>query len=62
MKQSGVRIYDGDERTSFDDGNVALSSTAILWTDARNSNCVISLELPLILQVQHTSGLLSFDI
>lgn len=57
LKQSGVRIYDGDDRTSFDDGTLTLSSTAILWTDAKNSNCKISLELTLILQVQHAAGL-----
>lgn len=56
LKQSGVRIYDGDDKTSFDDGTITLSSTAILWTDAKNLNCVISLGLPLILQVQHASG------
>lgn len=56
LRQNGVRIYDGDDKTSFDDGTLCLTSIEMIWTDSKNSNCSISLGLPLILQVQHAAG------
>nr|XP_039254070.1 vacuolar protein-sorting-associated protein 36-like [Styela clava] len=55
-RQNGIKLYDGDDGTSFEDGILQLTPTKIIWTDSRNQNCNLLLSLSLIVQVEKTSG------
>ncbi|XP_078479950.1 vacuolar protein-sorting-associated protein 36 [Lampetra planeri] len=52
VQQRGVRLYDGNERTVFDSGNLLLSTHRLLWRDHKNPECVIGLSLSLVLSVE----------
>ncbi|XP_006824476.1 vacuolar protein-sorting-associated protein 36-like [Saccoglossus kowalevskii] len=44
-QQSDVKIYDGEEKTQFERGNIQLTSYRILWQDAVRPNCSLCLNL-----------------
>lgn len=56
LRNHGTKLYDGDERTSFEDGILQLTPTSLIWTDSRNSSCVLTLDLSLIVQVEQIAG------
>lgn len=56
FKQAGIRIYDGDSKTNFDDGCSVLTSHRIYWTDSKNSKIIISLSLDLIVNSSRQAG------
>ncbi|BFZ14826.1 hypothetical protein BsWGS_17864 [Bradybaena similaris] len=44
-QQTGVAVYDGQDKTAFSNGILMLTTHRLLWRDQRNRNCVISLPL-----------------
>nr|XP_026694428.1 vacuolar protein-sorting-associated protein 36-like [Ciona intestinalis] len=56
FSQVGVRIYDGDQKTSYDDGNINLTSHKLTWIDSSNSQVCISLHLSLAVFCERHAG------
>uniref|UniRef100_H2YLK5 Vacuolar protein-sorting-associated protein 36 n=1 Tax=Ciona savignyi TaxID=51511 RepID=H2YLK5_CIOSA len=54
--QNGVRIYDGDQKTSYDDGVLTLTSHKLMWMDSSNSQICISLSLSLAVFCERHGG------
>jgi len=52
-KQSGVRLYDGDSRSKFDDGDLDLTSHRIIW---RNNSIKIQLLLEKVIFLEKEEG------
>lgn len=55
-QQSGVRIYDGDKKTTFENGNLKLTTHRIVWDDLDQQDRAISVPLPLVSNVEEQSG------
>lgn len=59
-RQSGVRIYDGDKKTTFDNGDLKLTTHRIVWNDLDQQDRAISLSLSLVSKVtEQSSGFMS---
>ncbi|XP_032219983.2 vacuolar protein-sorting-associated protein 36 [Nematostella vectensis] len=59
-EQSGVRIYDGDNKTTFDNGTVKLTSHRVIWDDTQQQNRAISIPLSLVSRTEEQgSGFMS---
>ncbi|XP_013409912.1 vacuolar protein-sorting-associated protein 36 [Lingula anatina] len=56
IQQIGVRIYDGEDKTPFDNGSLLLTSHRLIWKDAKDQTCVLSLPLSLIVFVEEQAG------
>ncbi|XP_078485989.1 vacuolar protein-sorting-associated protein 36-like [Ciona intestinalis] len=56
FSQVGVRIYDGDQKTSYDDGSINLTSHKLTWIDSSNSQICISLHLSLAVFCERHAG------
>nr|CAB3267639.1 vacuolar protein-sorting-associated protein 36-like [Phallusia mammillata] len=56
LKQSSVRIYDGDEKTSYDDGSLILTTHQIIWRDSSDFQICISVPLCLVVFCEKQSG------
>ncbi|XP_033100053.1 vacuolar protein-sorting-associated protein 36-like [Anneissia japonica] len=54
-QQSGVKIYDGSEKTPFERGMLVLSSHHIFWRDPQRQSCIIALPLSLVLFAEEVS-------
>ncbi|XP_046852234.1 vacuolar protein-sorting-associated protein 36-like isoform X2 [Xenia sp. Carnegie-2017] len=58
-QQRGLRLYDGEDKTNFDNGNLKLTSHSLIWEDQKLPDRRISLSLALISKVkEHSSGLM----
>ncbi|XP_014669725.1 PREDICTED: vacuolar protein-sorting-associated protein 36-like [Priapulus caudatus] len=56
-QQSGVRIYEGEDRTSFDRGILALTTHRLIWRDSSDQTCILSLDLSIVVFLEeHPSG------
>ncbi|CAK8672368.1 vacuolar protein-sorting-associated protein 36-like [Clavelina lepadiformis] len=51
--KNAVRIYDGDDKTSYDDGTVKVTTHRIIWTDAKYQ---IALPMELVVYSEKHSG------
>lgn len=59
-QQSGVRMYDGDKKTTFDNGNLKLTTHRIVWDDLDQQDRTISVTLPLVSNIdEQASGFMS---
>ncbi|KAK2563161.1 Vacuolar protein-sorting-associated protein 36 [Acropora cervicornis] len=59
-RQSGVRIYDGDKKTTFDNGDLKLTTHRLVWNDLDQQDRAISLALSLVSKVtEQASGFMS---
>ncbi|KAK3699936.1 hypothetical protein QZH41_016599 [Actinostola sp. cb2023] len=59
-QQDGVRIYDGDNKTTFEHGLLKLTSHRILWDDVNQQDRAIDIPLSLITRTEeHGSGFMS---
>ncbi|XP_015750640.1 PREDICTED: vacuolar protein-sorting-associated protein 36-like [Acropora digitifera] len=59
-RQSGVRIYDGDKKTTFDNGDLKLTTHRLVWNDLDQQDRAISLSLSLVSKVtEQSSGFMS---
>lgn len=59
-QQSGVRIYDGDKKTTFENGNLKLTTHRIVWDDLDQQDRAISVSLSLVSKLEEQSaGLMS---
>ncbi|THD23719.1 Vacuolar protein-sorting-associated protein 36 [Fasciola hepatica] len=58
LQQTGIRLYDGPNRTSFDHGVIKLTTHRLIWTrsDAYDSTSVLALPLAAILSVRIEEG------
>ncbi|XP_074651856.1 vacuolar protein-sorting-associated protein 36-like [Tubulanus polymorphus] len=52
IQQSGVRLYDGNERTEFDCGVLILTTHRLLWKDSKDQTCIIAISLSQIIYVE----------
>lgn len=50
--QEGVRVYDGGEKTPFDEGLLHLHHSRLVWIDKHDVNCAMALDLALIALVE----------
>jgi len=51
-----TRLYDGDTKTSYENGTTTLTTYRIIWQDANNASVKISLRLELIKNVEKHAG------
>ncbi|KAF2359569.1 EAP30, partial [Trinorchestia longiramus] len=49
------RLYDGDERTAFEDGSLSVTNTRLLWKQPSKSKC-LGLALATVVLVEEESG------
>ncbi|XP_071949711.1 vacuolar protein-sorting-associated protein 36-like [Antedon mediterranea] len=54
-QQSGIKIYDGSEKTQFEKGLLVLTSHHLLWRDAVRKSSAIALPLESILYAEEVS-------
>ena len=54
--ERGVRLYDGDEHTDFDSGDLTLTSHRLLWVEAAPSQRAICVHLSLVRGVELYKG------
>lgn len=53
FQQGGLRLYDGEERTTFESGNLQLTSHRLIWDDEDQEGRTIALDLVLVTNVEH---------
>jgi len=59
-KAKSVRIYDGDDKTTFDSGSLTLTNFRLTWTDDAQKDRIIALNLSLVKKIDfESSGLFS---
>ncbi|KAK2166519.1 hypothetical protein LSH36_38g03056 [Paralvinella palmiformis] len=59
-EQTGVRIYDGDQKsTPFDHGKAVLTTHRIIWRDYKDQKSVICVSLSMIVFAEEQSGSLT---
>lgn len=54
--QTGVALYDGNDKTSFENGTATLSTHRLLWRDAFRQSSVLSLPLSLVVFIEEQSS------
>lgn len=60
LRKSGVRIYDGNDKTTFDSGTLSLTNFKLIWNDDLQKGRVFALNLSLISRIDfEDSGLFS---
>lgn len=52
---NGIRLYDGDKKTSYDDGRLTLTNLRLLWRH-ENQSSSLGLHLSLVVLVEEESG------
>ncbi|XP_071087991.1 vacuolar protein-sorting-associated protein 36-like [Haliotis cracherodii] len=55
-QQTGVCLYDGHDKTSFEYGVLSLTTHRLLWRDHRNRNCVVALPLALVVYLEEQAS------
>eukprot|EP00039_Didymoeca_costata_P019798 m.338976 g.338976 ORF g.338976 m.338976 type:complete len:390 (+) comp18616_c0_seq1:247-1416(+) len=59
--QSSVRLYDGDERTAYDDGTLTVTNYRLVWVETGVSTLTMVLDLALITGVKNIPGNAGFS-
>lgn len=55
-QQATVRLYDGEDKTTFDGGTLQLTTHRIIWDDEDQEGRVIALDLSLVVHVEPIPG------
>ncbi|CAD5120265.1 DgyrCDS8834 [Dimorphilus gyrociliatus] len=55
-QQSAIRIYDGEDKSSFDNGRLLLTTHQLIWRDSKNPSYVIALHLSKIVFCEEESS------
>lgn len=55
-QQSGIRIYDGDKKTTFENGSLKLTTHRIVWDDLDQQDRAIAVPLSLVSKVEEQSS------
>lgn len=55
-QQSGIRIYDGDKKTTFENGSLKLTTHRIVWDDIDQQDRAIAVPLSLVSKVEEQSS------
>ena len=55
-QQPGVRLYDGEDKTTFESGNVQLTTHRLTWDDEDQEGRVIALDLSMVIRIESISG------
>lgn len=55
-QQSGVRLYDGEDRTTFESGSLQLTTHRLLWDDEDQEGRELALDLSLVTRIEPMSG------
>lgn len=56
IKQSGVRLYDGDKKTPFDDGDLILTTHRVIWRDSQQESKSMGLKLQYVVFVEEVNA------
>ncbi|XP_028397949.1 vacuolar protein-sorting-associated protein 36-like [Dendronephthya gigantea] len=56
IQQRGLRIYDGENKTNFDNGNLILTSFSLIWEDEEQQDRRIQLYLELIIRIEEQAA------
>lgn len=56
VTQGGIRIYDGQNKTTFDRGKLQLTAYRFLWKDDQRQKYILSLPLSLVVLVEEEAG------
>lgn len=59
LQQNGVRIYDGNQKTAFDQGKLILTSYRVIWKDHRDPKCILSLLLSYVVRIEEEGSTLT---
>ncbi|KAK7500623.1 hypothetical protein BaRGS_00008198 [Batillaria attramentaria] len=51
-QQTGVALYDGQEKTAFEIGILTLTTHRLMWRDHRNRSCVLCVPLSLVVYLE----------
>ncbi|XP_041358148.1 vacuolar protein-sorting-associated protein 36-like [Gigantopelta aegis] len=54
--QSGVALYDGNEKTSFENGVLSLTTHRLLWKDHIDRKCCIGLPLSVVIYLEEQAS------
>lgn len=57
-QQSSIRLYDGEDKTSFDSGNLQLTTHRLIWDDEDQEGRTIALDLSLVTRIETIPGFL----
>ncbi|KAJ8298056.1 hypothetical protein KUTeg_024587 [Tegillarca granosa] len=52
LKQNGVAIYDGQDKTSFENGSLILTTHKLVWKDNKDKSYVLALPLSLVVYIE----------
>lgn len=52
IHQSGISLYDGDNKTNFDSGIAALTTHKLSWRDPKDQTCIIALNLTSVVFIE----------
>lgn len=55
-QQTGVALYDGNEKTAFENGILSLTTHRLVWRDHRNRNCVLCVPLSLVVYLEEQAS------
>lgn len=55
-QQSGVRLYNGEDRTMYDEGSLQLTTHRIIWDDASNEGNTVAVDLSLIIKTEDVAA------
>lgn len=59
VQQSGVRLYDGQQKSAFDYGRLLLTSHRFIWKDYKNQKCILSLPLSTVVYTEEEAATLT---
>ncbi|KAK2190559.1 hypothetical protein NP493_76g05024 [Ridgeia piscesae] len=57
--QSGVRLYDGEDKTAFDNGKLTLTTTRLMWRNMKDTKGIICLSLTQIIYTEEQPATLT---
>ena len=55
-QQTGVRIYDGEDKTNFENGKISLTTHRLIWRDYKDARYTISVPLSYVVYCEEQSG------
>lgn len=55
-QQNGVRLYDGNDKTGFDHGQLQLTSHRLIWKDYKSQTSILALPLSSVVLIEEEGG------
>jgi len=55
-QQTGVRLYDGHDKTGFDHGRLVLTSHRLIWKDYKSQESILALPLSCVVMLEEEGG------